>query len=272
MWIGLFVVGRVCVQIRGFFILKPGLRALLFLKGQSGVLLRRVIVQWNVKPVLLDAEWLWELVSCSSAIDSMTGEFTTKACARAGSLCADREMCLPLVLAHIPWLRWTDRSTSPKSHLLNTEITSSRPWLSLMPLQPYAGSCSFCYRGRYCSKSSLMCSILFTVTLGWKVKVQSKHGPLAGPEMTAQRGSAPFLLLDYGSSRKPNHHMPFICRTEREKKWGEYFSFWRTANKWWCIHLHIVCKRIILHIWLMPCLVTWPRQLIWFMARFTCIV
>lgn len=70
-------------------------------------------------PVPLDAVWLWEVVSCSLAIDSMTWDFTTKAWTRAGSLRADREMCLPLVFTLTRGLCKTDVSTSPKSHLLN---------------------------------------------------------------------------------------------------------------------------------------------------------
>lgn len=103
-----------------------------------------------------------------------------------------------------------------------------------------------------------MCITLFTVTLGWKVKAQSKNRPLAGTEMTAQS----WLPLPSGQSRKQNHHMPFIC-------WKNY-EVWTcsTVNKWSHIPLYVVCKGIILHIWLMPCLVTWLRQLTWFIARF----
>lgn len=82
-------------------------------------------------PVPLDAEWLWEVVSCSLAIDSMTWDFTTKAWTRASFLRADREMCLPLVFTLTRGLCWTDVSTSPKSHLLNPAITFPRPRLSL---------------------------------------------------------------------------------------------------------------------------------------------
>lgn len=82
-------------------------------------------------PVPLDAEWLWEVVSCSLAIDSMTWDFSTKAWTGAGSLCADRQMCLPLVFTVTWGLCWSDASTSPKSHLLNPKITPARPCWSL---------------------------------------------------------------------------------------------------------------------------------------------
>lgn len=86
-------------------------------------------------PVSFDAEWLLEVVSCSLAIDSMTWDFTTKALTRAGFLCADREMCLPLVFTLIQQLYWTDMFTSPKFHLLNPDIPFWQPCLFIMPCQ-----------------------------------------------------------------------------------------------------------------------------------------
>lgn len=51
---------------------------------------------------------------------------------------------------------------------------------------------------------------------------------------------------------------------------GKNYEIWsfNTVNKWWYIPLYVVCKGITLHILLMPCLVTWLRQLTWFIARF----
>lgn len=83
-------------------------------------------------PVPLDAEWLWEVVSCSLAIDSMTWDFTTEAWTRAGSLHADREMCLPLVFTLTRGICWTDMSTSLKFHLLDPRIPFLWPSLSFM--------------------------------------------------------------------------------------------------------------------------------------------
>lgn len=40
----------------------------------------------------LDAEWLWEVVSCSLAIDSMTWDSLAKAWTRAGSVCWQRDV------------------------------------------------------------------------------------------------------------------------------------------------------------------------------------
>ena len=104
-----------------------------------------------------------------------------------------------------------------------------------------------------------MCSILFTVTVGWKVKAQSKHRPLAGTEVTAQRARASWLPLPLGSFRKQITICPSFAVKIRISE---------HANKLWCIPLYIVYKRIILHIWLMPCLVTWLWQLTWFIAVF----
>lgn len=192
-------------------------------------------------PVPLDAEWLWEVVSCSLAIDSMTWDFTTKAWTRAGSLRADREMCLPLVFTLTRGLCRTDVSASPKSHLLDPEITFPQPRLSFTLCYPWVWLLSrqftelvffflfFFYWYSYglpvCGSQpiqlplhgwhgwefSLMCCKLFTVTVGWKVKAQSKHRPLAGPEMTAQRARPSWMPRPPGSSRRQNHHMPFIC-------------------------------------------------------------
>lgn len=60
----------------------------------------------------LDAEWLWEVVSCSLAIDSMTWDSMAKAWTRAGSACWQRDVsstCLHIDLrtlrvwrVHIP--------------------------------------------------------------------------------------------------------------------------------------------------------------------------
>lgn len=60
-------------------------------------------------------------------------------------------------------------------------------------------------------ESILMCRILFTVRVGWKVKAQSKHRTLAGTKMTAQRARPSRLPLHSAWSKRQNHHMPFIC-------------------------------------------------------------
>ena len=44
------------------------------------------------------------------------------------------------------------------------------------------------------AENSALCAALFTVTVGGKVKAHSKHGPLAGSEMTARSGRPSWLL------------------------------------------------------------------------------
>lgn len=188
-------------------------------------------------PVPLDAEWLWEVVSCSLAIDSMTWDFTTKAWTRAGSLRADREMCLPLVFTLTRGLCWTDVSTSPKSHLLDPGITFPQPRLSFMLCEPWVWLLSkhftelvfyfywYSYglpvrgtqpiqlplHGWHGWEFSRMCRILFTVTAGWKVKAQSKHRPLAATEMTDLYG----CLCPQVQPQDKITRMSFICWKKR---------------------------------------------------------
>lgn len=187
-------------------------------------------------PVPLDAEWLWEVVSCSLAIDSMTWDFTTKAWTRAGSLRADREMCLPLVFTLTRGLCKTDVSTSPKSHLLNLKnnLSTTSPVshallaLGLAAIETIHWTCVFfsliqlwitCLRqlplhGWHGWEFSLMCIILFSVTVGWKVKAQSKHKPLAGTQMTAHRARPSRLPLPWGSSKRQKS--PYALRLLEE--------------------------------------------------------
>lgn len=273
------------------FMREPGLRALLFLECRRG--LAGATVQWNGKHAIPCSAWCRVTVrGCVMFLGYWLNDLGLhdKSLNPCGlSACWQRNVsstCLhidPRTLldwrVHIPKVsppepRNNLSTTSPVSHALmavDLAATGTIHWtcvcdfvfftdIAMDYLSVAVNPFSFCYMDDGW-ESILMCSILFTVRVGWKVKAQSKHRLLAGTEMTAQRPRPSWLPLHSGSSRRQNHHMPFIC-------WKNYIWTFHSATKWWCIPLYIVCKRIILHIWLMPCLVMWLRQLTWFIARF----
>lgn len=259
------------------FMREPRLRALLFLECRRG--LARATVQWNGKHAIPCSAWCRVTVrGCVMFLGYWLNDLglhdkSLNPCRL--SACWQRNVsstCLHIDLrtlldwrVHIPKVS----PPGPRNNLSTTlPVFHALLAVGLAAIETFHWTCVFFYWYSYglpvCGSSpiqlplhgwhgwefSRMWGILFTVTVGWKVKAQRKHRPLAGAEMTAQRARPSWLPLPSGPSRRQNHHMPFIC-------WKNYdILTCHTSNKL-CIPLYIVCKRIILHIWLMPCLVMW---------------
>lgn len=220
------------------FMREPGPRALLFLECRWG--LAGAMVQWNGKHAIPCSAWCRVTVrGCVMFLGYWLNDLGLhdKSLSLCGlSACWQRNVsstCLhidPRTLldwrVHIPKVS----PPEPKNNLSTTSpVSYALLAVGLTAIETIQWTCVFfswySYGLPVCGSQPIqlplhgwhgwefshMCSILFTVTLGWKVKAQNKHRPLAGTEMTAQRARVSWLHLPWGSSRKQNLHMPFIC-------------------------------------------------------------
>ena len=212
----------------------PALRALLFLECRRG--LARATVQWNGKHAIPCSAWCRMTVrGCVMFFGYWLNDLGLhdKILNPCGlSVCWQRNVsstCLhidPRTL--LDWRVRIPKVSPPEPrNNLSTTLAVSHALLAvgLTAIETIHWTSRYSYGLPLCASQpiqltlhgwhgwelSVMWSILFTVTVGWKVEAQSKHRPLAGTEMKAQRDRASWPPLAWGSSRKQNHHMPFIC-------------------------------------------------------------
>lgn len=121
---------RVCVRGRVAALLGCGSQGREFprLSSADGVLPGPRCSEMESMPfrVPLDAEWLWEVVSCSVAIDSMTWDSMAKAWTRAGSACWQRDVsstCLHIDLRTLLVWRVHIPKVSPPGPRNNLSVT-----------------------------------------------------------------------------------------------------------------------------------------------------